>query len=496
MKKLYWSGILCCFLQAGFAQAIFNNNGADIHVTNGGYMIVKSGSSGLPGSLYNTLGSIDNQGTIVVEQDLKNDASITGLGDTIKVQGDWINNNAYAGSNSWVDLYGGAQLITGTSVTTFNNLNLGGNGVVKRQTLNAKTTALLKLNDAELATDANEMWVTNTNNNAITWNNGFASSLAAGHLARSTDNTAAYIFPMGSPSSLGTSIFRPVQMAPASSAANVYGACLVKGDATVDGYDTNTYDSTLCRVNPNFYHRLYQITGTDAVGLTMFFDPSGDGDWTNEAHWKNALWNNIGTGSIGSSLGFTTVTVSGVSDFVPEPFALARKKFKINAGPDYTINTGQSVTIRPASGVPTGASYNWTPDDGLSCTTCETPVANPDGTTDYILRVVDPAGCTASDTIRVTVNNGNLLIPTAFSPNGDGKNDLFHVLNKNITKVNLQVFNRWGEKVYESEDPYDGWDGTFKGMEQEMGVYVWQCTYMVTGDTTNRVAKGNVTLVR
>jgi hypothetical protein len=105
MKKLYAFACALLYINATFAQALFNNNGGNIHVTNGGFMIVKTGASGLPGSMYNTLGTFDNQGTVVIEKDLKNDATITGSGDTIRVQGDWINNSTYTGNkppNSYI----------------------------------------------------------------------------------------------------------------------------------------------------------------------------------------------------------------------------------------------------------------------------------------------------------------------------------------------------------------------------------------------------------
>src|ERR1700679_3607240 len=107
MNKIFALIIFCCAYCSAFSQALFNINGASIYVTDGGYMIVKTNS------LYNNVnagqGVLNNQGTIVVEGFVKNDATITGSGDTIRVFGDWINDNAYSGNNSWVDLYGDAQ---------------------------------------------------------------------------------------------------------------------------------------------------------------------------------------------------------------------------------------------------------------------------------------------------------------------------------------------------------------------------------------------------
>lgn len=485
------------WLHTVYAQPLFNNNGADIYVKDGGFVIIKTNS------LYNNqvsgTGTIANEGTIVVEGNITNDANITGASDTIRLSGNWINNSVYAGNNSWADMYGANQLITGTAITTFNNLNLGGGSVVKRQQgIDAVTSGVLALNDAELATDVNEMLVSNQAITAITRNNGYVSSIGAGKLSRATNTTGTYFFPTGSPSyNNPPSIFRPIEFNPAGTGANTYGAMVVKANATNDGYDISTMDDLLCLVNPHFYHRLYHSAGTDQVSLSMFYDQSVDDEWTDQAHWDNPnRWNNLGTASTSSTLGFSTVTVNNVGDFQPEPFALARKKFTVDAGPDVAITLGQSTIFAPVVSVANIVSYSWTPALNLSCASCETPEASPGISTPYLLVVEDNAGCQVADSLVVTVFNPELLIPTAFSPNGDGVNDAFRALNTNLSKFNLQVWNRWGEKVYETNDPREGWDGVFQGIAQPLGVYVWQCSYAFSGVGKDKTAKGNVTLVR
>lgn len=497
MRKLYsfLLFVLCCELLR--SQTLFYNTGADIYVKDGGFMIVKTNSL-QNGNVAGT-GSIHNEGTIVVEGSVTNNALIAASNDTIEVAGDWINNSAYTytGNGSWVYLNGPqAQNIGGSAITTFDNLDLSV-GALKRQQINAVTAGLLSLNNAELATDAYQMLVTNPSPAAITRNNGFISSLGVGNVSQITNSTSTYVLPVGSPSySNGPSIFRPVAFTPVAATADTFGACLVKGDATADGYNTQTVDKILCLVNPNFYHRLYNGTGAAAADLTMYYNTATDGDWTDEGHWKNSEWNYIATGTTASSLGFSTVTVAGVSDYNPNPFALARKKFQLAAGPDVLINEGQSVTFTPTIGAQTGSTIDWTPDLNLSCSACSDPNANPANTTRYTITVTDPGGCKLSDSLLVTVTNPGLLVPTGFSPNGDGENDVFHVLNRNLAKLDLAVFDRWGTKVYETTDWTVGWDGTYKGMKQEIGVYVWECSYQFVGETTTKTAKGNVTLIR
>ncbi len=496
--KRFFSFLLLIPLVANLSAqtALFNNNGADIYVKDGAFMIVKTNS------LYNNTsggaGVFDNAGTVVVEGYVKNDGVINASGDTIRLSGDWVNNNSYSGTSSWVEMNGGAQQISGTAVTTFNNLNLLGGNTVKRQTIDAITSGILVLNDAELATDANEMLVTNTATTAITRNSGFVSSVGVGKLSRATLASVAYLFPVGSPSyNNAPSIFRPIEITPATSAANTFGAMVVKGNATNDGYDISILDEVLCLVNPNFYHRLYRSNGSDVASLNMFFDLTTDGDWTDQGHWDAPnRWNYLGAPIPNNGYGLSAIQVAGVSDFQPEPFALARKKFTVDAGPDVSITQGQSTTFNPTITAGLVSLIAWTPDIDLSCNDCIRPVASPTATTRYGIEVTDNAGCVVSDSLLVSVTSPQLLIPTAFSPNGDGVNDRFHILNKDIVKFDLQVYNRWGEKVYETSDPTEGWDGIYKGILQGMGVYVWTCTYQLSGQTKSSLAKGNVTLMR
>ena len=75
-------------------------------------------------------------------------------------------------------------------------------------------------------------------------------------------------------------------------------------------------------------------------------------------------------------------------------------------------------------------------------------------------------------------------------------NDVFRTLSTNLAKYRMLVFNRWGEKVYETEDPAEGWDGTYKGVPQDIGVYVYTIDYQTFSSTILKTMSGNVTLVK
>jgi gliding motility-associated-like protein len=149
-------------------------------------------------------------------------------------------------------------------------------------------------------------------------------------------------------------------------------------------------------------------------------------------------------------------------------------------------------------------NYLWTPDTYLTCTDCEQPICEvPLNTTNYTLVITDAKGCTTSDNLLVTVEKPYIIyVPTAFSPNGDGTNDLLQVMPAiDLEKVNVfRVFNRWGEMVYEAYDfvpAYGqfGWDGYLKGNKSPLDVYIYQVdATFIDGKTMS--TRGQSTLLR
>jgi gliding motility-associated-like protein len=146
-----------------------------------------------------------------------------------------------------------------------------------------------------------------------------------------------------------------------------------------------------------------------------------------------------------------------------------------------------------------GKDFTWTPDQYLSCTDCDQPfVQNPFETVSYVVVAVDSNGCSAgSDTAKVTISTTciYLEIPTAFSPNDDGKNDSFHALSQGVTEFTMSIYNRWGELVFSTNDVNQAWDGTFNGKDQPIGVYIF-ALQATLNDGTPIDKKGSVTLVR
>jgi gliding motility-associated-like protein len=102
--------------------------------------------------------------------------------------------------------------------------------------------------------------------------------------------------------------------------------------------------------------------------------------------------------------------------------------------------------------------------------------ASPLYTTEYRLYAISEYGCTTYDSVLVTIDPYTLLLlPTAFSPNGDGVNDVFHIVRfLNIeTLEEFSVYDRWGKKIFSTQDITEGWDGTYHGHNEDIGVYAW-----------------------
>ncbi len=130
---------------------------------------------------------------------------------------------------------------------------------------------------------------------------------------------------------------------------------------------------------------------------------------------------------------------------------------------DTTIQLGESVQlISTFSQYSTSviSSYNWSPTLGLSCIDCPNPLVTPyNRSTDFVLTITYNKNCVATATINVLVeNNLPVFIPNAFTPNGDGNNDVFQIYGEGIKTVDLKIFNRWGIKVFDSTNQFSAYE--------------------------------------
>jgi gliding motility-associated-like protein len=173
----------------------------------------------------------------------------------------------------------------------------------------------------------------------------------------------------------------------------------------------------------------------------------------------------------------------------------------VMAATNTIISTGSSVQLSATSSA--GVSYSWSPATGLSCTNCSNPVATPNQTTIYCVYVTDAGGCSDSSCVKIVVEEpctNHYYLPNAFSPNDDYENDVVKIyppdVYRCIKEFKLSIYDRWGEKVFETTSPADTWDGIGpKGrvMNSQVVAYYLHIVFL---DGTTEDKQGNISLIR
>lgn len=167
----------------------------------------------------------------------------------------------------------------------------------------------------------------------------------------------------------------------------------------------------------------------------------------------------------------------------------------INAGPDKFIRLGTSTTLDATINNPANYNFLWTPSLYLSATDILNPVSAPDNLITYTILAIDKLNnCTATDQVVVTPVS-DIYIPTAFTPNNDGKNDQWVIPGLALyPEARVSVFNRAGQLIYDTKGyTSNPWNGTYKGVVQPNEVYV----YLVQlNDERKQIFKGTVTIIR
>ncbi|MBI5219922.1 MAG: PKD domain-containing protein [Bacteroidia bacterium] len=218
----------------------------------------------------------------------------------------------------------------------------------------------------------------------------------------------------------------------------------------------------------------------EKTSVTLFATPGFD----------TYLWQNGDTGIIFTtdSAGLYHVIASNICGYVGDSMIVSIKPLPVlHLGSDTAISLG-TLTLDAGN---SGSTYLWS-----------------DGSTNQALTIssgptviwvqVTKNGCTSTDTIHILdhLPGGECTVelPTAFSPNGDGKNDVLYIRGYCVDKATLMIFNRFGQLVFESNDKNTGWDGTYKGEMQEAEVYVYYL-WAKLSDGKNVIKKGNITLL-
>lgn len=160
---------------------------------------------------------------------------------------------------------------------------------------------------------------------------------------------------------------------------------------------------------------------------------------------------------------------------------------EINLAAEVTIVSGSHYQIIPSHNL-LNPIYRWSPPDGLSCTDCPNPVAQPIRSTEYTVTVTDENGCQIEGRILLEVESG-LYYPNIFRPGSENGNQKFIFISGEQRRIlELKIFDRWGNMVFSisdfmTNDEHYGWDGTFEGRYVESGVYTGYVRYLnLSGD--------------
>lgn len=306
-------------------------------------------------------------------------------------------------------------------------------------------------------------------------------------------------------------------------------------------YQINWEDGSSDAVRTNLSAGLYTLLLTDAQGCESMLEvqvtenpPITFQDSTLEiscyqSHDGAVTINNIsgGTGpyevflsgpQIGSGVGITRFDSLGPGNYFLEVFdvngcATSSEHQLINPSPasinivdtivELEIGANYTPSVFYNASEPT---FNWVPSEGLSCSDCSNPVITPTQNTTYSIQLTDNRGCLAYDTLAVKVDTErSIWLPTAFTPNNDGRNDLFTVRSHTPLAIerisHFRILSRWGGKLFERQDfmPNNdnyGWDGKAGSKHVEPGVYTYEVEVRYVGKTDPEIVQGTVTLIR
>ncbi len=384
---------------------------------------------------------IDSSAVLYVEGDVlvENSGVIENSG-TIFVQNDWTNNsqfNVFLNSlPGLVHFFGGNQSVKGTTPTLFHKVETS-NSAVKSIEVETWVEQELVMNNSQIQLNAQKLHLFNPDPTSLKWNNGFiAGDSIGGYFLRSVNQSQLYWFPVGNERLLNT--YRAVSFLPTTADSSVIGVRLAAENAS---FDYTGIAHTGAEGPYSFDNRIQSIAAAN----------------TNFYHHITSFY--------GKANGVSNIYYFNSDEIESREFNSvaqwneARGKWKMTEFSPFLAN--QFTAIQSPDNVMTIQSLDF-----------ENEV--------YALAIR---------------RNKNINVPQIFSPNNDGVNDVLLAYGDDITKFQFVIYNRWGQKVFESNDPSVGWDGRHNGADAQPGVYVYIVSAEIEdiGPVSN---KGDITLVR
>ncbi len=164
----------------------------------------------------------------------------------------------------------------------------------------------------------------------------------------------------------------------------------------------------------------------------------------------------------------------------------------VSAGEDFVSNVDEPMYLKASS----NGTITWVFGEGVLCASCPNSQIMPKKSGCYVIEAVNNYNCKSRDEVCVEVTTDyNIYIPNVFTPNDDGMNDVFLVYGTGLSKFEMTIFDRWGEKLFTSKEQLQGWDGMYKGVLSKQDAYTYQVTY-TSLDGKKHTKTGHVTLLK
>lgn len=260
-------------------------------------------------------------------------------------------------------------------------------------------------------------------------------------------------------------------------------------------YQRDSFEVTfvpLPQVNSHYYGCENQITFEIQTPLDFEYEYSLYNEWGNLAAQSSGA---SGVSYLSLKSGLYTLNISAMGcDTTLEIELISYPDTELVVRPeDTTIYYGDAIELSAAGAV----HYLWSPANSLDTITKSNPLATPEEDTWYTVYFIDQYGCTDSAGLMVRVDYSMpFFIPNAFSPNGDGVNDEFRIEGLTHQKIlQLAIFNRYGQEVFHTLNPNQGWDGSYLGKPCDMGVYFYQLE-LAKPNGEHYVLNGEIHLIR
>lgn len=470
---------------------------SQVFVGNGGQFTTMAGSVVMVQDMdFVNTGNVDHAGELEVHGNIENDFdwkcdlvtnSITRL--TL----DWTNNHYFESGTGLVEFFGGNQSIQGSNKSYFYDLKLlGASGIVKSQKSHAGAKHSLNLTSTELATNGYGFTLGDANI-PVQRNTGYISTFLDGYVRA--------IYPIGSLKNteipvgygIGPSKYKPFYLI--QSAKDSFDVTLYGNSAGLDGKDILSVDDSVCKVNPVYYYRHITFGSNSHYGFTR--SPS-ENIYTKIGWWNGSKWEKIGISGRGTELAFDNLShqsqLNGNTKYITHvsetPFVTTSSGFE--------LEKLESRQIFSTGYFPERTRIGWSPNKDLSCSNCLDPVFTMGDPGILKITADNGSGCVAWDTLEIwTGPTYGIFIPSAFTPNGNNLNEGFGpVIGPKDRIVVLQIYNRWGEKLF---DNHTFWDGNYQGEPVMEGVYVYKVMVernLGAGNVKKFYLEGTLTLLR